>query len=198
MSITATSSSVIPLHRRASTPRSEISAGLAFRFLELLDKPATSFTYQTFREKGDHKDIAPQVIHSNSRDLSKLTREHDAGAGIYITVNETDGSGRKSENIVRVRAVWQEDDDGYDGAFPLAPSIVVESSPQHFHRYWLISDHWPTDEQGHADFRNVMERMVETYGSDKSAKDVSRVLRLPGFLHRKAAPHMVRIVKMAT
>jgi Primase C terminal 2 (PriCT-2)/RepB DNA-primase from phage plasmid len=39
-----------------------------------------------------------------------------------------------------------------------------------------------------------MERMIESYGSDKNAKDISRVLRLPGFLHRKGKPHLVRIV----
>ena len=38
--------------------------------------------------------------------------------------------------------------------------------------------------------------MVESYGSDKQAKDISRVLRVPGFLHRKdpTAPHVVRLV----
>jgi len=44
-----------------------------------------------------------------------------------------------------------------------------------------------------------MERMVASYGCDHRAKDLSRVLRLPGFLHRKdpARPHMVRIVAEA-
>ena len=89
----------------------------------------------------------------------------------------------------------QEDDDGFDGAFPLQPSIVVETSPEHFHRYWLVADEWPADERGRTDFAAVMERMVESYGSDKNAKDISRVLRLPGFLHRKGKPHLVRIVE---
>src|SRR5262249_32348885 len=106
-------------------------------------------------------------------------------------------TGRKSENIKRVRAVFQEDDEGHSGLFPLEPSIVVESSPRRFHRYWLSADEWPADEQGRRDFPAVMERMVESYGSDKNVKDISRVLRLPGFLHRKnpIRPHMVRIVE---
>ena len=38
--------------------------------------------------------------------------------------------------------------------------------------------------------------MIESYGSDPNAKDLSRVLRVPGFLHRKDRnnPHLVRIV----
>ena len=113
-----------------------------------------------------------------------------------MTVNETDGNGRKSENIKRIRAIWQEDDDGFDGAFPLAPSMIVQTSPGHFHRYWLVEDDWPADEQGCADFKAVMEPMVETYGSDPNAKDSARVLRLPGFLHHKTdTPHLVHIVE---
>src|SRR5262249_9420027 len=72
-----------------------------------------------------------------------------------------------------------------------------ESSPGKFHRYWLIADHWPADQQGRADFAAVMERMVASYGCDKNAKDICRVLRLPGFLHRKDPfrPHMVHITE---
>jgi AAA domain/Primase C terminal 2 (PriCT-2)/RepB DNA-primase N-terminal domain len=170
-----------------------IDTNESVRFLRLIDPDARTFSFQTFREKGETtSNVEPKVIHSDS--LSELRREHAAGAGVYLTINETDGNGRKLENIKRIRAIFQEDDDGHDGPFPIPPSLVVESSPGHFHRYWLVNG-WPTDEQGRADFTAVMERMIESYGSDPNAKDVSRVLRLPGFLHRKSAPFMVRIVE---
>jgi len=72
----------------------------------------------------------------------------------------------------------------------------VETSPGRYHRYWLVAGDWPADEQGRRDFAGVMACMVANYGSDKGAKDISRVLRLPGFQHRKnpAEPHIVRIV----
>jgi Primase C terminal 2 (PriCT-2)/RepB DNA-primase from phage plasmid len=72
----------------------------------------------------------------------------------------------------------------------------VESSPGKFHEYILASDHWPADDRGSADHRAIEERMIESYGSDPNAKDLSRVLRVPGFLHRKDRnnPHLVRIV----
>ena len=170
---------------RAPGPRIQIDKAAAFKFLRLLDANAPAFTFQTFREKGDTTpDIFPRVIHSSA--LTALRREHELGAGVFVTVNETDGKGRGVENIVRIRAVWQEDDHSFDGAFPLLPSMIVKSSPGHFHRYWLLADEWNADEQGRAEFAKIMERMVESYGSDKSAKDISRVLRVPGFLHRKA------------
>lgn len=55
-----------------------------------------------------------------------------------MVVNETDGNGRKAEDVRRVRAVWQEDDNGWEGDFPLSPSIVVQSSIGKYHRYWLV------------------------------------------------------------
>ena len=36
-----------------------------------------------------------------------------------------------------------------------------------------------------AEHRAIEERIIESYGSDPNAKDLSRVLRVPGFLHRK-------------
>jgi hypothetical protein len=155
----------------------------AYRFLHLLDQHTPAFTFQTFREKGAAVEIPPKIV--TGRNLGPLRIEHDRGAGIYVCVNETSGTGRKSENIRRIRCIWQEDDDGYQGGFPLPPSIVVETSPRHYHRYWLVADHWPADERGRADFAAIMERMVETYASDKNAKDISRVMRLPGFWNRK-------------
>jgi hypothetical protein len=163
--------------------------------MRLLDPNGNGITFQTFDENKLRRDLRLAcVIHSPA--LEELLQLHAHGAGIFHTVNSTDGKGRKSENITRIRAVWQEDDDGFDGVFPLQPSMAVQTSPGHFHRYWLVEDHWPADERGRADFAAVMERMVESYGSDKNAKDISRVLRVPGFLHRKSkTPHLVHTLE---
>ena len=165
------------------------------RFLSLLDPSANGFTFQTFDDDRVRKNPGlTRIIQSPPPARDELRKLNEQGAGIFVTVNETDGNGRRSENIKRVRAIWQEDDDAFDGCFPLDPSIVVESSPGKYHRYWLVADDWPADEQGRADFAAVMERMVASYGCDKNAKDISRVLRVPGFLHRKThEPHLVQI-----
>jgi len=169
----------------------------ATHFLRLLDPSSKKFVLQTFDDKKKGQDSDPRLARSGPS-RAVLLALYERGAGVWVTGNKSDDSGRrKSENIERIRAMWQEDDAGYDGLFPLEPSIVVESSPGKRHRYWLVADGWPADSAGRADFAVVMERMVTTYGSDKNAKDISRVLRLPGFLHRKdpTRPHMVRIVE---
>ena len=198
MSLTESSSAVIPFPTVGqivftSTPTRDREA--ARRFLRLLDPAARAFTFQTFHDRQKGLEIDSKLARSTSNRVEVL-QLYESGAGVYVTVNETDLTGRKNENIKRIRAVWQEDDDGYDGELPLAPSLVVESSPGKFHRYWFTDD-WAADEQGRADFANVMERMVKSYGCDNNAKDLSRVLRVPGFLHRKdpTQPHMVRIVE---
>ena len=155
---------------------------MASRFLRLVDANDT-FTFQTFhdRQKGTEEDrtLARVIPGPAGKELFNL---HDRGAGVYFTVNRTDALGRKGKNITNIRAVWQEDDDGVAVDFPIEPSLVVESSPGRFHRYWLLAEPWPADERGRADHAAVMERMIETYGSDRNAKDICRVLRVPGSL----------------
>ena len=179
----------------AETIPPEVDVEMARRFLQLVDASDT-FTFQTFhdRPRGAEEDrtLAHVIPGPAGKELFSL---HDRGAGVYFTVNRTDGAGRKGKNITNIRAVWQEDDDGVAVNFPIEPSLVVESSPGRFHRYWLLAEPWPADEHGRADHAAVMERMIETYGSDPNAKDLSRVLRVPGFLNRKHGdPHQVRVV----
>ena len=179
----------------AETILPEVDVEMARRFLQLVDASDT-FTFQTFhdRQKGTEEDgtLARVIPGPAGKELLSL---HNRGAGVYFTVNRTDGAGRKGKNITNIRAVWQEDDDGVAVNFPIEPSLVVESSPGRFHRYWLLAEPWPADEHGRADHAAVMERMIETYGSDKNAKDLCRVLRVPGFLNRKHGdPHQVRVV----
>ena len=167
----------------------------ARRFLRLLDPGASQFTFQTIydvaRGVKARSDLARVIC--STIDEALLRHLYDHGSGVWITVNAADQRGRKAENITRIRATWQEDDGGYAGTFPLAPSITVESSPGKYPRYWLTDI--PATEETRQQHRGVMGRMVESYGSDKAATDISRVLRVPGFLHRKAAPFMVRIVE---
>ena len=186
-------------YTRPPGPRIPFDRDEIVEFLRLLDATAKQFTFKTFKEKGDsNPEIFPRIIHAGK--LGELRKEHELGGGVFVCVNATDLTGRSVDHIVRVRAIWQEDDDGFDGALPLPPSMIVELSPKHFHRYWLVDDVWPADGKGRADFAAVMERMVESYGSDKGAKDISRVLRVPGFLHRKVRdgvvnPFMVHMVE---
>jgi hypothetical protein len=69
----------------------------------------------------------------------------------------------------------------------LPPHIVVESSPERWHCYWLV--------EGMAleDFRAVQKAIIGRFNSDPSVHDLPRVMRLPGFFHCKEKPFLIRI-----
>ncbi len=162
---------------------------LAEFFLETLEPYDDLHCFQTFDDRKDRRDpkLARVLNGSLEAHFEKLARLNAAGAGVFVTVNRSDGNGRKAENIVGVRAVWAELDGDVPETWPLDPSIIVETSPGKQHCYWLV------DGLTAEDHAAVMARMVADHRSDPNAKDLARVLRLPGFLHRKGEPHLVTV-----
>ena len=156
---------------------------MAEQFLKLLDPKATAWTFQTFDDNADRKDgnLAAVFNGSLSECYADLAAKSAAGAGVFVTVNQTDLAGRKLGNITGVRALWREKDRQGLSDLPLAPHIINASSPGKFHEYILVKDA-PLDE-----FEAVQMRLVDDWGSDPNAKDRSRVLRLPGFPHQKVS-----------
>jgi hypothetical protein len=164
----------------------------AERFLRRLDGKARTWTFQTFDDDRTRRDRSlVRVFHgalgTHFEELARLNRN---GAGVFVTVNQTDGRGRTKENIVRIRAVWQEDD-GEGRPLPLEPQLVVETSAGKHHRYLLAEGLTP------AEHRSLQDVLVARYGSDPNATDLTRVLRLPGFFHNKGAPFRVRITRLS-
>jgi hypothetical protein len=165
----------------------------AERFLALLDPKAEAFTFQTFDDNPDRKNkLLARVLHGSlDQHWAKLCKLNAEGAGVYITINETDLRGRKTENIKRVRATFND----LDGA-PLdpvlqsktPPHLVVQSSPGRFHTYRFDVDDVALDQ-----FTAMQKSSAAQFGGD-NVSDLPRVMRLPGFMHRKGAPVMVRII----
>ncbi|MCX7313944.1 MAG: DUF3631 domain-containing protein [Alphaproteobacteria bacterium] len=165
----------------------------AAHFLEVLDPDATSFTFQTFDDNSERKDkTLAHVLHGTLAEHGpELQRLNEKGAGIFVTVNRTDGTGRKKENIVQVRAAFVD----LDGAplepvmqYHLPPHIVTETSLGRWHAYWRVEG-VPLDK-----FIDVQKALIARFGSDPVVKDLPRVMRLPGFTHRKGEPFLSRII----
>src|SRR5262245_38637297 len=102
----------------------------AGRFLAMLDPTATKFTFQTFddvkeRKRADLAGVYNGALEDLAPVLANLNRR---GAGIFVTVNETDLKGREAANVLRARAVWQDDDAGHGWDVSLPASIVVNTS----------------------------------------------------------------------
>lgn len=173
----------------------EINLDEAHDFLHLLDQNTNKFTFQTFDDDPDRKDgKLARILHGTLEDhADTLKKLSDRGAGIFVMVNEGDGTGRSTENVIKVRGYFAD----LDGA-PLSnldkidrvPHIKVESSPGKYHIYWLVDDA-PVDPHWFAGNQDVLIKALE---SDPSVKDLPRVMRLPGFPHQKGKPFITKII----
>jgi len=146
-------------------------------------------TFQTFDDHGRDQTLA-RIMHGTIGDCAEaLERLNNRGAGVFVTVNRTDGSGRrKNDAIVGLRALFIDCDSGWP-ALPLRPppSLVVRSANGP-HVYWLLTAGEPLDA-----FRDAQRALAGHYGTDVSVNDLARVMRLPGFWHRKAEPELVTL-----
>ncbi|MEI4196442.1 phage/plasmid primase, P4 family, partial [Roseovarius sp. E0-M6] len=155
----------------------------AQKFLDLLDNNATFWTFQTFDDDADRKSKSlARVLHGTLADhFDTLAKLQEDGAGVFVTINETDGKGRGKRNIVCVRAQYID----LDGAKLepvrdwLEPDIICETSPGRWHVYWRVRD-TPLEK-----FSAVQKRLIRAFDADSGVHDLSRVMRLPGFLHQK-------------
>lgn len=160
----------------------------------------------SFRFFADHKQASlPFVGHVHleyrSDDYNELVEKMQAaGAGVYFSVNETDGKGAKAENIIGVRSYYV-DIDGLTDKGPvleqlitatLKPSAIVETK-NGVHAYWYAEERTPVN---YEQYRRVQLGLIKAFNGDTSAKDIARVLRVPGTMHLKdpSDPFQVRVV----
>lgn len=162
----------------------------AQRFLNAL-APNEKFTFQTFDDSPADRPLAKIYHGTVAQHAARLTQLNNQGAGIYVMTNRGDLKGRKNINVTGVRVLFA-DFDGTDPADALAlnPHIVVQSSQGKFHCYWRISD-CPLNE-----FKAMQEAIATKFNSDPNVKDIARVMRLPGFLHRKEEPFQTHILSI--
>lgn len=176
----------------ALAPKPDVSSA----FLSLLGAHE-AHTFQTFGEgpegarRGDLARVFHGALDDHRRDLEALNR---AGAGVFVMVNAGDGverpgakTCRTAANVTRVRALFVD----LDGApiqpvlaCPLPPQFVVQSSPGRWHAYWRVDD-CPLDK-----FTAAQAALAKKFGGDPSVKDLPRVMRVPGFVHRKGDPFL--------
>jgi putative DNA primase/helicase len=171
-----------------STKDRKIQAGA---FLKAIDSKTTIFDFRTFDDSGaDRKHLVKKLRGTLDEHWENLEALNRQGAGVFVTVNKTDGRGQKAENVTNVRAAFADTDGAPINPIldALQPSVVVNTSPDKFHTYWMVSD--CKLEQ----FKPIQQAIAELYGTDKSVCDLPRVMRLPGFYHRKTSePHLVQI-----
>lgn len=139
--------------------------------------------------------------------LEHLILWQGLGQSSFLTVNSTDGIGRRKHNITQLRA-WHADLDGLSElpeaiirTMPLRPSIVVASG-HGYHLYWLLREFVPCigdiwRQKVHEQELKSIQESLAHLGADDNVCDISRVLRVPGFFNLKREPFpFVEVVEL--
>ncbi|WP_349957392.1 PriCT-2 domain-containing protein [Rhizobium sp. ZPR3] len=148
--------------------------------------------FQLYPEKG-RDGLVPRKAQLGrlASSLKDFEKAQEDGYAIGVTVNFVTGNNRVNENVLYYRAVWHDDDGkGFNGDDLPEPTLVIETSPNRFHRYWFIDrskGEMTTDE-----WTGIMGVMACVHGSDKGHP--CQALRLPGSYHQKGERHRVEIV----
>jgi len=178
-----------------SFPKPTQDKAVAQEYLDFFE-PNGVFTFQTFIDKKTNNSHA-RVLHGTLNDLwGELCTLNNNGCGIFLNINRTDLKGRKAPNQVASRNIIFSDQDKPNvnfletlNAFPLKPSLIVESSPDKFHVYWKV-DNLPLDE-----FVEMQTRTATTFNTDLKVCLLTQVMRIPGFFHMKGDPYQSHIIE---
>jgi hypothetical protein len=118
---------------------------------------------------------------TNLPSLQEQLIQANEESGLYFVVNS---GGDSDTEIDRYNAFFAENDDlrlneqhARLDSCPLGPSIRVETSKS-VHAYWLIEGDCNEEE-----WRDVQQRLIDYFHSDKTIKNPSRVMRIPYFNH---------------
>lgn len=131
----------------------------------------------------------------------QLAEWNESGYQIYAVIDHVPSArlrelGERSAHVrkldvTEVRCLFVDIDGGGDLAAlrsaPLPPTAIVRSSePGKLHAYWRVLDAPPKL------FRAAQEALIGRYSGDPAVSHLGRVMRVPGFLHRKEGRDPVR------
>jgi hypothetical protein len=133
-----------------------------------------------------NKKVTDQIVLLIDKGMENLARLNKKGYDIYFVPNKTDLSGKRSaKSIEKVRALFIDIDDTSKDNLPIIqsmspkPSIVVQTSPNKFHCYWLVND------CALEEFKNAQKALIAKFQSDPSVNDLPRLMRVPEFYNHK-------------
>jgi hypothetical protein len=127
-----------------------------------------------------------------------LLEQNRSGADIFIGMNPVKGGSRNrtKEHIREVRHAYLDLDEDAGASLQAirttgdvpAPNFVLDTSPGKHQVVWRVEGL-----ENH-EAESLLRALASQYGGDPAAKDISRLLRLPGFTNRKYnEPFVVRV-----
>ncbi|MGA7064537.1 MAG: DNA-primase RepB domain-containing protein [Candidatus Acidiferrales bacterium] len=118
-----------------------------------------------------------------------LNEQNEGGADIFLGMNpiKDNSCNRTKENIREVRHVYLDLDEGASASLQAirtsgdipTPNFVLDTSPE---KHQVI---WRVDGLDHDQAESVLRSLATAFRGDIAATDITRVLRVPGFVNRK-------------
>jgi len=154
-------------------------------FIEALTgDPNSPVQWQVYHDsdKSDTGKILAKTWYANYHDSAEFLNQRQLqGCGVYVTVNQTDGTDRRVSNITGVRACFIDgDNQSLPSRWAVDPDLVVSRSDTQWHAYWLVSP--DTD---FTTWQEAQYKIAIYYGVKDRLHDLPRVMRAPGFKHQK-------------
>jgi phage/plasmid-associated DNA primase len=152
------------------------------QFLNALNKPPGTLRLRAFLPSG-HALKAEDKGRKGPPNKEDIIRWQQEGRGIYAVIND---GGDTDKEITHCRAFFCEWDDrpkewqitAWKELGLPEPTIQVDTGGKSIHNYWVLSApitpaHWAV----------IQKRLLEHADADRSLKNPSRVMRLPGTFH---------------
>ncbi|MGL6040061.1 MAG: hypothetical protein ACRC01_02540, partial [Deefgea sp.] len=142
-------------------------------------------TFQVFfdpkKPKMKRPDLAATWTDTLDASVDRIEKAQKAHCGVHMTVNATDGEGRKASNITQLRAFFVDFDGKTEPNWVIPPHIVQKRDETHGHAFWLIDAAGLSNKNWTA----IQKRLAFFYETDANMADLARTIRLPGTWHFK-------------
>ena len=164
-------------------------------FLKALGKTKNQVRLRSFFPKGHFLKDQDHGKKSHA-DLAWITQCQEEGRGVYVVINN---GGDTDSSITDCKAFFYEHDDIPKSeqidlwkslGLPL-PSIRVDTGGKSIHNYWILKK--AIDPKT---WKPIQERLLDYADADRSLKNPSRVMRLPGthYMNKDGVGELTHIV----
>jgi phage/plasmid-associated DNA primase len=175
----------------------EIDFDEARRFIALLGKPAGTIRLRAFLHRL-HPDKPNDKGRKGGARKPLIKQWQAEGRGVYVVIND---GGDTNAEITACRAFFAEWDDrprewqltAWQELGLPEPTFQINTGGKSIHSYWVLADpitpaHWEL----------VQGRLLDYCDADRSIKNSSRVMRLPGSYYAEADGSLGEMCRMVT
>jgi hypothetical protein len=131
--------------------------------------------------EGKWKDEFFQWPGSSAEAVQCVAERDLRGEDCYFAPAVLHGPSRRKVAFKSSNVAWVDHDGGSPDQLPVPPSLLVETSPNRFHAYWLLEE----TATSAIELEKVNKALQELSGADPSGYDATQILRVPGTLSKK-------------